>query len=142
MSTKAKMMQGGIEQNICDVVRRDKVLIEELEVYAYHGVATEEKKIGQMFVVSLQVMVELEKAAKNDNLSYAVNYSELCNDIENVLTESKYNLIESAALAIIERILKKYKEIYSAKVLIKKPWAPLGRHLKYVAVEIERERND
>ncbi len=120
----------------------DKIIIEELEIYAYHGVANEEKEIGQMFIVSVQATIDLEKAARSDDLTCAVNYSEVCNDINDVLTARKYNLIESATAAIIDRVLSKYKEVQSVKVVIKKPWAPLGRHLKYVAVEMERTRGE
>ena len=31
--------------------------------------------------------------------------------------------------------------VKGVKVLLKKPWAPIGRHLDYAAVEIARERH-
>jgi dihydroneopterin aldolase len=118
----------------------DKIIIEELEVYAYHGVAPEEKALGQMFIISVEVTADLKAAARADELSYTINYGNLCADIEKVLTFRKYELIEAAAMAVIERILDNYPVVMSVKVLLKKPWAPLGRHLKYVAVEMERRR--
>ena len=33
----------------------DKIYIKDLEVFAYHGVLKEEKKLGQKFVVSLEL---------------------------------------------------------------------------------------
>ena len=123
-------------------MRMDKIIIEELEVYAYHGVAPEEKDIGQMFVVSVEITVDLEAAARSDNLSHTINYSRVCADIEQVLLSNKYDLIETAAMSVVEQILDRYTAAAAVKVLLKKPWAPLGRHLKYVAVEVERRRGD
>ena len=34
-----------------------------------------------------------------------------------------------------------YDLVKGIKVLLKKPWAPIGRHLNYAAVEIERKWN-
>jgi len=120
----------------------DKIIIEELEVYAYHGVAPEEKALGQMFIVSVEVSTDLEAAGNSDDLSCTINYGDLCDDTEQVLKSQKYDLLEAAAMAVVQRILLKYKAAISVKVLLKKPWAPLGRHLKYAAVEIERRRDD
>jgi len=123
-------------------MRMDRIIIEELEVYAYHGVAPEEKITGQMFIVSVEITADLEAAARSDDLSHTINYSNVCADIEQVLITRKYDLIEAAAMALIERILNKYPAAVAVRVLLKKPWAPLKRHLKYVAVEIERRRGD
>ncbi|MDK2800432.1 MAG: 7,8-dihydroneopterin aldolase/epimerase/oxygenase [Clostridiales bacterium] len=120
----------------------DKIIIEELEVYAYHGVAPEEKTMGQMFIVSVEIATDLEAAACWDDLSCSINYDDVCADIEQVLTIRKYDLIEAAAMALIDWILNHYPAAISVKVLLKKPWAPLGRHLKYVAIEMERRREE
>lgn len=123
-------------------MRVDKIIIEELEIYAYHGVAAEEKALGQMFAVSVEVSADLEAAINNDDLSCTINYSRLCADVERALLSRKYNLIEAAAMAVIKEIFGKYPAAASVRVLLKKPWAPMGRHLKYAAVEIERRRED
>jgi dihydroneopterin aldolase len=90
--------------------------------------------------ISVEVSADLEVAACNDDLSSTINYSRLCADIERALLSRKYDLIEAAAIAVIKEIFNKYPVAVSVKVLLKKPWAPMGRHLKYVAVEIERRR--
>ena len=42
----------------------DKIRIEDLEVYAYHGVFPEENKLGQKFVISASLYVDAGKAAR------------------------------------------------------------------------------
>ena len=61
----------------------DKIIIEDLEVYAYHGVAQEEKKLGQIFVVSLELLMDLEIAAQNNDIKSTVNYAEVCETVNN-----------------------------------------------------------
>ncbi|MHB1393543.1 MAG: dihydroneopterin aldolase [Clostridia bacterium] len=118
----------------------DKIIIEDLEVYAYHGVAEEEKKLGQLFTVSLQISMDLEAAARNGDLKSTVNYAEVCDTVQTVLQSEKYDLIETAAIKIIEGVFGKFQNALAVKILLKKPWAPMGYHLKYAAVELERTR--
>lgn len=120
----------------------DKIIIKDLEVYAHHGVAPEEKINGQMFLVSLEISADLEEAAASDNLEKTMSYAEICTDVIKVLQSEKYNLIEAAAMKIIEYLFGKYSRMQTVKVLLKKPWAPMGQHLRYAGVELERGRDD
>ena len=116
----------------------DKVLVKNFEIFANHGVFNEEKSLGQKFIMDLQASLSLEEAGKTGDLTKSVNYGELCHYIEKVFTENCYDLIETAAQKVAEQTLIKYPIIQSIKVTLKKPWAPIGRHLEYAAVEIER----
>lgn len=120
----------------------DRILIEELEVYAYHGVAQEEKRLGQLFLISLEISVDLETAARSGILGATINYAEVCNTVKAILQAEKYDLIETAALKIIEGVFRRFEPAQAVKVIVKKPWAPMGHHLKYAAVELERARRD
>lgn len=116
----------------------DKILVKNFEIFANHGVFSEEKSLGQKFIIDLEASVSLEEAGKTGDLTKSVNYGELCHYIEKVFTENFYDLIETAAQKVAEHALIKYPIIESIKVTLKKPWAPIGRHLEYAAVEIER----
>lgn len=116
----------------------DKIVIKDFEIFANHGVFEEEKKLGQKFILSIELNLDLRKAAINGDLDETVNYGELCIKVEKEFTRKKYDLIETAAENIAEFILLEYDKVRSVKVLLKKPWAPIGRPVKYAAVEIER----
>ncbi|MBT9130539.1 MAG: Bifunctional folate synthesis protein [candidate division WS2 bacterium] len=118
----------------------DRIIIKDMEVYGYHGVYPEEKKLGQMFLVSVEMKVDLSAAGHVDNLECSIDYGQICDHIKQALTENCYDLIEAAAIAVIEKLFEKHPAVYAVRALIKKPWAPLGHHLKYVAVELERSR--
>jgi dihydroneopterin aldolase/2-amino-4-hydroxy-6-hydroxymethyldihydropteridine diphosphokinase len=52
----------------------DKIHIEELEIFANHGVFQEEKKLGQKFLISVELFLDLSEAGKSDALEKTVNY--------------------------------------------------------------------
>ncbi|MCE5286888.1 MAG: 2-amino-4-hydroxy-6-hydroxymethyldihydropteridine diphosphokinase [Pelosinus sp.] len=116
----------------------DKIYISDLEIYAYHGVFSEEKMLGQKFFISLELTVDLRSAGKTDALDKTVNYAELCDVVEKVFTSKKHDLIEKCAEELAEAILMKQPLVNEVKITIKKPWAPIGKHVNYVAVEITR----
>lgn len=116
----------------------DKIFIKDFEIFAKHGVFNEEKNLGQKFILSIELGMDLRKAGVTSDLNETVNYGELCLKIEKEFTREKYDLIETAAEKMAEFILLEYERVKSVKLLLKKPWAPIGRHVEYAAVEIER----
>lgn len=118
----------------------DKIILKDLEIYAYHGVAQEEKAIGQKFILTVELSLNLEDAANDDDLQKTVHYGILCSEIEQVFKDKKYDLIEAAAMAVIKQIFKSYLAVEGVRVLVKKPSAPIQQHLQYAAVELERRR--
>lgn len=116
----------------------DKMYIKDLEIYAYHGVNIEEKNMGQRFIVSLELWLNLREAGQTDDLTKTVNYAELCHNIEKEFIKDKYDLIEKCAEELAQYVLLNYPLVEKVKILVKKPWAPIGKPLDYAAVEIER----
>lgn len=119
----------------------DKIYIKDLEVYGHHGVFQEEKTLGQRFLISLELSLNLREAGTTDDLTKTVHYGELCHKVEEEFNKESYNLIEKATEKLAEFILLEYDLVQNVKVKIKKPWAPIGKPLQYVAVEVDRSRH-
>lgn len=119
----------------------DKIYLKNVEFFANHGVFKEEKSLGQKFVLDIELTLDLRVSGMTGDLSKSVHYGELCHGIEKEFKKETYDLIETAAEKVAEYILNNYEFILKAKVQLKKPWAPIGRHLEYAAVEIERRWN-
>lgn len=115
--------------------------IKDLELFAFHGVFEEEKRLGQKFILSFELDLDLKGAAKTGDLSRTVHYGELCEKIEQEFQRESYDLIETAALKLADFILYEYKIINGVKVFLKKPWAPVKKHLDTVEIMIERKRH-
>lgn len=116
----------------------DKVIIRELEVYAKHGVFKEENVLGQKFVINADLYVDTRKPGMTDELEDAIDYADVCHEIDIFLKEHTYKLIEKAAETLAEHLLKEFDLLKSVNLEIKKPWAPIGLPVKEVAVSIQR----
>lgn len=117
----------------------DKIYINNLEFIGFHGVFPEEKKLGQKFLVSLELTVDTREAGKTGDLTKSVHYGLVAQDVEKLFLEKSIDLIETCAENIAEMVLKKYELVKEVKVVVKKPWAPLQMHFENVAVEITRK---
>jgi dihydroneopterin aldolase len=117
----------------------DKIIMNNMEFWGFHGVMPEEQLKGQPFIIDVVLWLELEKAAKSDCLEHTVSYADLYEKIRHVVEEQKYQLIEALAGAVIEEIFKEDK-IKKVQVRVKKPQAPIKGNFNYMAVEMMRER--
>lgn len=116
----------------------DKICIEELKIFAHHGVFEHETLNGQNFYVNAVLYVDTELAGISDELVYSVDYGSVCKLIEEVMTKSTYQLIESAAQAVATAILCNYQLVNSVDIEIRKPEAPIDMDFGSVSVKISR----
>lgn len=120
----------------------DKIFIQGLQVFAYHGVNPEEKRDGQLFVADITAELDLTAAGESDNLAETVSYSALIKRAGAVLRDERYNLLETAALRVIRALLNEYRALDRVTVRLQKPQAPIRARFDTVGVEISRSRED
>lgn len=118
----------------------DKIHVNQMEFYGYHGVFPEETKLGQRFGVDLRVEMDLSKAGKSDNLEDSVNYGELYQVCKGIVEGEPYKLVEAVAEKIASAILDRFSAVEACHVKVIKPDPPIPGHYKSVAVEITRSR--
>lgn len=120
----------------------DSIKIKNLEVYANHGVLSEENNLGQKFYVSAELFLNFGKAVEKDDINFSVNYSDVCNIITKYMQENTFNLIESAANNLIFEIMDIYPIVDEIIIELKKPWAPIRLSLETVSVKMKRFRHE
>jgi dihydroneopterin aldolase len=120
-------------------MNNDRVLLGGLEFYGYHGVIPEENRLGQRFLVDIEMRADLEAAGRSDDLTKSVDYVEVLSDVRAIVEGPACKLIETVATRIAERILAAYAET-SVRVRIRKPDVPIPARLDHVGIEIERSR--
>lgn len=113
--------------------------IRNLKVFANHGVLEAEKSLGQLFILSFELDMDLKKPGKTEELSDTVHYGELCEKAAKEFARESYDLVETAALKTAEFILREYPLVKGVKVFLKKPWAPIKMQLDTVEIMIERK---
>ena len=116
----------------------DQIRIENLEVYAHHGVFPQETQKGQIFVINAVLHTELKKAGMGDDLALSTNYGEVCLFIDDYLREHTFLLIEAAAEHLAKELLLRFPLIECLALEIKKPHAPINLPFSSVSVHIER----
>lgn len=119
----------------------DYILIENLTLFANHGVFPEEMRLGQKFVLSGKLYLDLSDAGYSDDLSKTVNYAELCVKVTEFTKKNRCKLIEAAVSQLAEYILISYPIITKVELTLRKPWAPIGLPLDCVGVSVSRGRH-
>lgn len=116
-----------------------KILLENIKIYAFHGVLPEEKRIGNYFIINAEVHADLWKASETDDLADTVNYAEI-NEIIHAEMKIPSQLLEHVAGRIIKKILGKFPKIEFVKIKITKTNPPMKGEMEGVSVELESKR--
>lgn len=120
----------------------DKILMQNMHFYGYHGVLQEEKVLGQKFFLDAQLSLDLKKAGQTDDVSQTVSYADVYQLIEDIVTKENFDLLEALAHRICGAILAAFDQIDHVLLTVKKPGAPVNGHFDYFAVEVSRSRRD
>ena len=118
-----------------------KIILENIEVYSYHGHYAEEQHIGGNFIVNLEIETDLEKASKTDRLEDTFNYQVAYNLVIEEM-QKKSALLENLAARVIERLFQASLLVKSVKIKISKMNPPLGGTVKSVCVELFQKREE
>lgn len=81
----------------------DKIYLNELVFYGYHGVLKEETKLGQTFRVSL-ILDFLPKAGISDSVEDTVSYADVYETVKEIVEGKPFKLIE----ALAEKLHRKF----------------------------------
>ena len=116
------------------------ITIENLEIFAHHGVLKEENVLGQKFILSFKLYLDISNAGREDDLEATVNYASLCEKLEQWMQE-RSQLIETVAYRLCEHILLEFPLVKKVWIQVKKPWAPILKHVEYVSVTTQKKWN-
>lgn len=104
------------------------------EFFAYHGWYPEEQKLGNRFVVDIDVDF-LEKNFSEDHLNNTINYEQLYEIVEEQMKQTR-KLIETVARGIVDDTKKKFPAAKNVRVSIKKLNPPLKGKVAYSCITV------
>jgi dihydroneopterin aldolase len=87
----------------------DTVSIRDLRVSTVIGVYDWERQIEQTLVFGVDMAADVAKAAARDDIADALDYSAVAQTIRSVVIDGKFQLIETAAERVAERLLAEYR---------------------------------
>lgn len=117
----------------------DEIRIENLEIYANHGVFPEENEVGQPFFINVKLYTDTRKAGLLDELAFSTHYGEVSELCYHFMRENTFQLIETVAERLAKEILLKFPLLHGIQLEIRKPYAPIRLPFESVSVCIERK---
>ena len=116
----------------------DIIRLNNIEIYAFHGVKPEEKKLGQIFQIDVDIFVN-KLSSISDSIDDTIDYEKISKLITDNFNKSKYNLLETIAEKISDKILQ-IPKIIEVKIRIRKPSVSLNSICRSVEIEISRKK--
>jgi dihydroneopterin aldolase len=123
-----------------DAFTGDRIILNDLGFFGYHGVFPEEERLGQRFYVDMELGIDLADAAGSDDLDASVNYGNIYKVVEAAFTEPRMKLIEAVGHNIVTALFEAFPPIRWIKIRVRKPEAPIAMVRGYAAVELHRVR--
>lgn len=115
-----------------------KIYIEDLKIFAYHGVLPEETLLGTYFLLNIEVHADLWKAVESDDVADTINYAEI-NEIVHQEMKTPSQLLEHVAGRILKNIKNTFPQVEFIKIRITKTNPPMTGEMHGVSVEIEKK---
>lgn len=118
-----------------------KIILEDMEFYAYHGCFDEEQVIGNRFLINLEIETDTEHGERTDSLDKTVNYQEVYKIVDQHM-QQKSRLLENVARRILDSVLASIPRIIFARIKISKMNPPVGGKVKSVSVVLEKRSDN
>ena len=118
----------------------DSIAITGIEVFAFHGVLASEKENGQLFLVDVELSLDLAPAGASDALAATVDYGLLAQRIHDVVASERWDLIERVATRVAETVLEDTR-VGVVVATVHKPAAPIAVGFSDVSVTVRRGRS-
>lgn len=114
-----------------------KIFLEDVKIYAYHGVLPEENIIGTYYIINAEIHTDLWDAADSDDVNDTVSYADI-NEIIHAEMNINSKLMEHVAGRIISKIHEKFAQVSYVKLRITKTSPPMKGEMKGASIELEK----
>lgn len=112
---------------------KTKIKLDEMLFYAFHGYYEEEQKIGNQFILNVDLEIDSFDEA-NDQIKDTVNYVDVYKICKEEMAQTQ-KLLETVAFRIVKKI-KQIKHVDKASVRISKMHPKMGGPIKSATVEM------
>lgn len=121
----------------------DRILLEGMIFYGWHGTLPAERELGQRFVVDVEMRLDLRPAGLSDDLTETVDYGEVHRQAREIAEGPPVDLTETVAERIAAAVLEAHRPVEAVRVKVSKPDVRLeSTVLAGSAVEVLRRRRD
>ena len=113
------------------------IYIKRLALYGHHGVMPQEKVVGAMFYVSLEIKCEIAKEAYlQDKLDGTISYADIIDHVRKEMSTPSA-LLEHLAYRVAKSLIDTFSRILCVNIRIEKENPPCGISAESIGVECE-----
>jgi dihydroneopterin aldolase len=116
-----------------------KLVLQGMVFYGYHGNHPEEQRLGQRFVVDVEITADVERVAETDRLEDAVDLGQVYRLVKEMVEGEPRRLLEALVMLLCRSLLERFP-CQAVTVRVKKPNVPIPGPLDYEGVELTLER--
>ena len=117
----------------------NKILLQNMVFYGFHGVYEYEREQGQRFYVDAEIGADLSLAGTTDNIIDTIDYTIVYSHIKEIMENHRFQLLEAVGAHIADMILK-ITVATEVTIRIRKPAVAIPGPLDYVQVETCRRK--
>jgi dihydroneopterin aldolase len=103
-------------------------------------VPDDERAMPQLLELDVELEVDLDAAARSDELADTVDYGPLIELCRSTLERGEFRLLEAVAGALVDRVLIVAPRASAATIRIRKLAVPVDADLDFAQVELRRSR--
>ncbi|MBN9335300.1 dihydroneopterin aldolase [Devosia sp.] len=118
----------------------DRIILRDLGFYGYHGLFSEEERLGQRFFVDLECGVDLTAPGETDTIGHTVSYADIYDVVKATFETKRTKLIEALGQNIVTALFERFGDINWIVIRIRKPEAPIAMVRGEAAIELHRVR--
>lgn len=100
------------------------IVLKGVKFYAYHGVAPQERIVGNNYEVNVKIGYPIAEAMETDRLEFTLNYAEVYEKIKMEM-DIPSRLLEHVAARIVNRLKSVYPDISSLELQLSKCNPPI-----------------
>lgn len=117
-----------------------RIALRGLTFYGHHGAYAHERRLGQPFVVDLELAYDFRPAAQTDDVRDALDYRVAYRIARDIFEGGSLRLLETLVERAAGALLDAFPQAESVRVVVRKPHAPLGGPAECVEAEASLTR--
>ena len=82
-----------------------EIKLNDIKLFGYHGLNDNEKEMGQHFIVSINLMTDIDINLIGDNINNTIDYTSIYQIVKKEFNMKRYNLLETLVHKIKTAIL-------------------------------------
>lgn len=110
--------------------------INRLRVYGFIGVGEQERKVGNLFEVTVRLRYPIEEAMETDDPALTLSYVDIV-DVVNEVFRQQVMLLERVAALVMQGLVERHPAITGGFIKIAKLTPPIPGSMESAAVTVE-----